>query len=117
MRILIIFSLFIFSSCGADKLSSQGSVVSSSSSQVSSSSTSCLCTSDYVPVCGVQDKKSYENACLAKCFGNQTWTSGNCICKNEVMVCGTDGQTYTECEAKANKVEIVKYSPCENNPN
>lgn len=72
-----------------------------------------MCTSDYFPVCG-QDLKDYSNACLAKCFGNLSYTTGQCTCSNELIVCGKDNQNYSECDAKKNNVEIVSFSSCEN---
>jgi hypothetical protein len=37
----------------------------------------CICTMEYKPVCGC-DNKEYSNACVAKCAGVKTWTEGTC---------------------------------------
>jgi hypothetical protein len=112
--IFIIFYIFILSSCGVDTLKKSSSASSELSNQ--NTSVSCMCTTDYSPVCGT-DKKSYENACLAKCFGNQSFLAGNCTCKTEVLVCGIDQITYNECEARSKNITITKYVPCNSNQN
>lgn len=111
MKIVYITICLLIVSCGADPLKRTKSTTTSAINN--SSVASCLCTSDYSPVCGGNDQKSYENACLAKCFGNNTYSAGNCQCHSDLMVCGSDGQTYSECDAKKAKISIVKYVACE----
>lgn len=115
MRILILlFISFIISACGADKLKNTQLVNSLASSTTDGETVSCLCTSDYSPVCGA-DKKDYDNACLAKCIGKNTiYKAGHCVCSNSRIVCGDDGRDYAECDALAAKVKIVDYISCTN---
>lgn len=111
MKIIIGFILsFYLLSCG-NSLST--STKDSKSSIVQGSTSSCLCNTNYFPVCGSNDKKSYENACLAKCFGNSSYTAGNCQCNADLLVCGVDGQSYTECEAKTSNIALKKYVACD----
>ena len=111
MKIVYLTICIFIVSCGADQFKNGSKA--SSSSVTSSSVSSCLCTSDYSPVCGLTDKKSYENACLAKCFGNTSSTPGNCQCRTDIYVCGSDNITYTECDAKKANVSISKYVACD----
>jgi len=37
----------------------------------------CVCTMDYNPVCGCNDK-TYSNACAAECAGIKKYTKGPC---------------------------------------
>lgn len=49
----------------------------------------CMCTLQYDPVCGCNDK-TYGNACAAECAGIKTYTKGECKQKNPVVLEGTD---------------------------
>lgn len=81
----ILLSIFI-TSCGADPFkqktaSPQSSSLSSSSSSNTESAVgttqNCICTMDYTPVCGVNDK-TYSNACTATCAGISEFSLGEC---------------------------------------
>lgn len=111
---LYVFTFLILSACGADHVSntSSASLASSTTSSSSSSSVSCLCTSDYAPVCAADQNKDYDNACLAKCFGSSNYKAGHCSCDNSRTVCGIDDKDYGECDAIANNITIKKYIPC-----
>jgi hypothetical protein len=37
----------------------------------------CICTMQYDPVCGCNDK-TYGNACVAECAGIKSYTKGEC---------------------------------------
>lgn len=37
----------------------------------------CICTMDYNPVCGC-NQKTYSNACMAECSGIKKYTPGPC---------------------------------------
>lgn len=108
MKMLVI--ILFLASCGLDNFKYQTTTTSAS---ISSAPASCLCATTFSPVCGKEDGKSYENACMAKCFGNQTWSSGNCSCNKDIVVCGSDGKNYNECEAREQKISITKFVPCE----
>ncbi len=45
----------------------------------------CMCTMQYDPVCGCNNK-TYSNACAAGCAGIKTFTKGECNAKLEGMV-------------------------------
>ncbi|MGZ3807437.1 MAG: Kazal-type serine protease inhibitor domain-containing protein [Bacteriovorax sp.] len=108
LQIALLCSLFLQCSCGADKLKSKNGSVTSGLSSVQQ----CTCSSAYSPVCGA-DGKDYENSCLAQCFKTTVKSTGHCHCEtNTIKVCGADGQDHTECEAKAQSIDIVKYIPC-----
>jgi hypothetical protein len=110
--LMMTFALFTLASCGADKLNQKSSVATSSSNLTSASE--CSATSSYSPVCA--SGKDYDNIEIAKCFGAKTddVTIGHCDCtKNTIPVCGSDGQDYSECDAKKDEnLTIVKFVPC-----
>lgn len=113
--ILMAISLFI-SACGSDGQLSGNSKTSSTSNL----NNSCSCNSTYMPVCDTLKNVSYENSCLANCYGATKTIQGNCACSN-MPVCGNDGQTYTECAAVANirlgiLGSIVKFADCSSTP-
>lgn len=39
---------------------------------------SCICTFEYAPVCGCNDK-TYSNSCMAECAGIEDYKNGECL--------------------------------------
>ncbi|GEM_PF-765184 len=106
--ILFFSALMLIASCGKDKLNPK---IQSANSNLSAS-----CSGNFLhsPVCG-SDGKDYDNATFAQCAGQTVAHIGHCDCsKNTVLVCGSDGQDHTECEALApnSGITIVKFVPC-----
>jgi hypothetical protein len=104
-----LLSLFIFVSCGADKMK----YAPSTGSNALSAAQACGCNHLGPPVCG-RDGRDYDNACIANCFGAVVAKTGHCNCaSNNIKVCGSDGLDHTECEALQDlSITIVKYIPC-----
>ncbi len=90
----------------------------------------CSCSSNYVPVCGV-DGITYTNACVAACQNvrvvssvacssgaagsNDAGTSNACNCPvtTGAQVCGADGHTYNNtCEAGCAHASVQYYGSC-----
>jgi hypothetical protein len=56
--------------------------------------TDCVCTMQYDPVCGCNNK-TYGNACVAECSGIKTYTKGECPQDATVKLEGTKWQLVT----------------------
>lgn len=105
-----LLTLVILSSCGKDNSTS-----TPASASVSTFNGTCSFTSEYSPVCGINNI-TYDNVSIAKCYNVTRTSPGNCICSDR-PVCGDDGKTYTECDAQEaylhGKIKrIVKFSDC-----
>lgn len=107
--ILLTFLVCCLSSCGADAFKT--TVSTSSQSNLQTTQKECSCNSSYSPVCGI-DGKNYDNLCWAQCQ-TEVAKAGHCQCSPTNMVCGSDNQNYTECDAEARKIVVSKFSPCE----
>jgi hypothetical protein len=107
--LILIYSLFLLASCGADKMK----YAPSTGSNALSAAQACGCNHLGPPVCGA-DGKDYDNSCIANCFGSSVAKTGHCNCAtNNIKVCGSDGLDHTECEAIQDlSISIVKYIPC-----
>ena len=105
--ILLLFLLFTLTSCGADKLKTK-----TVTNQFGiTSNEECPFNTTGPPVCGL-DLKNYLNKEHAVCAKTTVAHIGHCVCSDEVIVCGSDGVDYKECEAQNQKIEIAKYIPC-----
>lgn len=78
----------------------------------------CVCTEQYEPVCGADDK-TYPNECQAKCAGVEVASKGECggcsiQCLVYEPVCGSDGVTYGcgEADATCHKSTVVHAGAC-----
>ena len=58
-------------------LSFQGTCKKTSEPCVGEKKEDCMCTMQYDPVCGC-DNKTYGNACIASCEGISSYTKGEC---------------------------------------
>lgn len=108
---MVLAMLFVLASCGSDKMSTPAA------NSQSALKSECGCNTENMPVCGLSPSGNYldyMNSCQAKCNGvkEKEYFGGHCICEESTIVCGVDGRDYTECEAKAYRVTIKKYSPC-----
>ncbi len=108
-----IFCLLILVSCGKDKLNSSAT----KSTATLTAPKECNFTNLGPPVCALlpQDNMlhDYFNKEYAECLGAEVQFEGHCDCAaNTVQVCAEDGLSYSECDAKAKKLKIVKYTPC-----
>lgn len=106
---LIFASLWFVASCGVDNISNKnaGSTTNNLNGQ-------CSCDSTYSPVCG--NNITYDNSCLASCYGATKTVQGQCVC-SQSLVCGSDNRTYTECGAqdairKGYIKSIIKFTSC-----
>jgi hypothetical protein len=106
-----LLTMFLLASCGAD-LNKNKKPLPVESPLV----TQCACASIYEPICG-SNNVSYDNVCIATCFGATQVKQGSCKCSADLDVCGDDGVTYKECVAqdmiaKGTLTKIVKFADC-----
>jgi hypothetical protein len=114
--ILIICILISLTACGVDPLSKPAATNTSALVAVSGvNGTQCSCNTVFSPVCS-SDGKSYDNICIAKCMGSTQSTQGHCQCQPTLMVCGSDGVTYNECDAIQFRIPITKFVACNKQP-
>ncbi|MDO9184115.1 MAG: Kazal-type serine protease inhibitor domain-containing protein [Bacteriovorax sp.] len=106
----LVFFSFTTVSCGVDKTKITASSSSNNSSLTGDLTCDCITTS--TPVCGVNGK-NYLNSCVAECNEVVIAKEGHCVCSNELLVCGSDGQNHTECDAvSSTRYKIIKFTPC-----
>jgi hypothetical protein len=72
MRILLISILFVLSACGNKVKQTEPD-----NSCVEVIKEDCVCTLEYNPVCGCNNK-TYGNACAAECHGITSYRLGEC---------------------------------------
>ncbi len=123
--IYLVLTFILITSCGEDQLN--GRNPSSSGSQTVSES--CVCTFEYNPVCSAG--KTYDNPCIAKCQGVNSFSNGKCSCNvGSGEICATPPmsacapgmmcaqvmptpKTYaSECEMIEDKAKFIKNGPC-----
>jgi hypothetical protein len=118
-KIIFIFCLLVsLVACGVDPMS-KAVATKSTAALTTPSGTQCAYTSEDMPVCS-SDGNSYQNISYAKCAGKTQWSQGHCQCSNSLMVCGSDGYTYTECAAMSAHLSvgltITKFVACNITP-
>jgi len=112
-----LLTLWILSSCGKDI--STGAA--SSTSPLNGGQ--CACNSSEMPVCGINlygNHITYPNICIANCYQATNTVQGRCNCSRD-LVCLSNGQTTSECEAQAliranRDLTIVKFYGCNSKP-
>lgn len=106
---LIAILSITLTSCGVDKLKLP---IKASDKSNLNQGMACGCNSSYSPVCA-SDGNNYDNSCIAECKQVTVTKVGHCVCSNEMIVCGSDGQNHTECEAvNSTSYQITKFIPC-----
>lgn len=110
----VLLSMLLMSACGKDTTTN-----TASSTSALSGGAECSCTSEEMPVCGINTSGnaiSYLNICSANCYKATNIVQGHCVC-SESLVCLSDGRTVTECDAQAyirynRSLTITKFQSC-----
>lgn len=114
---LALLSLLTIVSCGSDNQLS----TSSSGNSKSALGQQCSCTSEFSPVCDTNNSVSYENICLAKCYGVTTTVPAHCSPDATLWVCARNKNTYglhtldedtAVYSTEFGRNSIVKFSKC-----
>ncbi len=77
--LFIIFSLFAFSSCEKEELTSEkfDPIYDNTEQCIGEQDVNTMCTQVYSPVCGCNNS-TYSNECHARAAGVLSWTQGEC---------------------------------------